>query len=261
MTDNVDVDPRECLYRTKPKSAIRRQMEKLIQSKKKKLIFFSKNEANNGSVVNRFRKPNETLEHSKMALDDKNDEDDLFTPKQLLDYIERMENILSLSDDEQKQSFTYQNLVDLHRYMQYLDDKYRDKFFYEFLDQFRVVQFPKRRGNESLDQRIRRLKTEAAAVEYNSMIANVSHCINGQAKKSGSKHKTPYSFREDIRMIRSTILATINAFMVIVATFFFIYYAIGYIRTDITTEHQVLFSFVSAMVVAIAEIYFLLRIV
>lgn len=253
MKPNVelDVDPRDCLYRPKVQST-RKQIEKLIKLKRSQWEPKVNHTSDGGGVVvNRFER---TLKQLQTSESTREDNGDLFPPKMQLEFAEKLETILAKSDNEQKQSFTHENLVEIHRYMQYLDEKYRGQFFFEFLDQFRIVQYPKKRGNESLDQRIRRLKYEAANKEYESMMANISPGLIG-------KQKSKYSYTGDFRAIRSTLIATANALMVIGATFLFFYFAVGLIRTDISTENQVLISFIAAMIVAIAELYFLLRIV
>lgn len=141
-------------------------------------------------------------------------------------------------------------------------DRFGAVYFFEFLEQnFRVARLPEKRKNPELDQRLRSLKVRAAAAEYQSMVSNVAtaRCANGGSQLTG---KTPkFSLSQELRNIRSTLLATLNAIMVVVATFAFFYLTVSYARPDYSTANVVLFSFGASMVVAAAELYFLIRII
>ncbi|KAH7645946.1 uncharacterized protein LOC124498886 [Dermatophagoides farinae] len=272
MFEDKSIDPRTCTYRLLASSKLRKQIDRLIRTKKLQfgLInpksdsvdfynqFHSASYSNNQNLVNR------TSRNSKKKVNDENvhtDEGDKEQSTIIIAKIEQIEVILHRADDEQKQTFTYNDLIELHRLLQHLDPSEHmnvaKEYFYEFLEgNFRVMQLPERRTNLSLDERLRKLRFKAASDEYDSMVHNVAHYVIGN-NRIGAR----FSMSQDFRQIRSTLLAAINAMMVIAATFFFFYVTIHYARPDFDTGKVVLYSFGASMVVAMAELYFLIRII
>ncbi|OTF81845.1 hypothetical protein BLA29_002734, partial [Euroglyphus maynei] len=206
-------------------------------------------------LVNRTNKNNKEVNDDKDVQENEDEEQ----RARIIAKMEQIEVILCRADDERKQTFTYNDLIELHRLLQHLDpSEHMDvakEYFYEFLESnFRVMQLPERRANLSLDERLRKLRFKAASNEYDSMVNNVAHYVNN---RFGAK----ISMSQDFRQIRSTLLAAINAMMVIGATFFFFYVTIHYARPDFDTGKVVLYSFGASMIVAMAELYFLIRII
>ena len=289
--ENKEIDPRDCQYKANPK--IRKQIEQVIRANKIKygLIggkqptddYAIRKSQTKSLVKNRFNKSatkkDDLLDDSnKENLADDNDElQNGFSNEKIVTFIEQLDLLMSL-EDEKKQPFGYQDLVKMHQLLQYLEDEedkdvdnkmkkdsttksFRSQYFFQFMeDHFRVIQ-PEKRKNAVLDERIRKLKYQAASKDYDTMTANVSRVFRGSGPvKSGSANSS-FTLSQELRNVRSTLIATGNAFMVIFATFAFFYIAFGYARPDATTANRVLFSFSASMVVAVAEIYFLIRII
>ena len=271
MFEDKTIDPRACTYRLLASSKLRKQIDRLIRTKRLKfglinpksdpIDFYSR--LNSTSSNNSENLVNRTDRNSKKEVNenDIHPDEDEEQRERIIAKMEQIEIILCRADDEQKQTFTYNDLVELHRLLQHLDPsenmELAREYFYEFLENnFRVMQLPERRTNLSLDERLRKLRFKAASDEYDSMVQNVAHYVIGN-NRFGAK----FSMSQDFRQLRSTLLATINAMMVIAATFFFFYVTIHYTRPDFDTGKVVLYSFGASMVVAMAELYFLIRII
>lgn len=291
--ENKEVDPRDCSYRANIK--IRKQIEKAIRADKIKYGLIpsrrAEDEASTGkpsstkaTVKNRFKKSETTkkdvLEENKENNKEEEEEDLLkadFGKERMIAFLEQLEELM-FQEDEHKQAFSYDDLVKMHQLLQYLEEdaekdgaekkastkgspasSFRSQYFFQFMeDNFKVIQ-PEKRKNAELDERLRKLKYKAASSDYDAMTANISRAFRSSGGKSGSGATGDFS--QELRNIRSTLIATANAFMVIVATFAFFYIAFGYARPDTTTASKVLFSFSASMVVAVAEVYFLIRII
>lgn len=287
--ENKEVDPRDCSYRANIK--IRKQIEKAIRADKIKYGLIpsrrAEDEAATGKtsatkVKNRFKKSEATKKDVMEENKENNTEEEGFLKadfgkERMIAFLEQLEKLM-FQEDEHKQAFSYDDLVKMHQLLQYLEEdaekegaekeasskgspasSFRSQYFFQFMeDNFKVIQ-PEKRKNAELDERLRKLKYRAASSDYDAMTANISRAFRGSGGKSGSGASGDFS--QDLRNIRSTLIATANAFMVIVATFAFFYIAFGYARPDTTTASKVLFSFSASMVVAVAEVYFLIRII
>ncbi|KAJ6225289.1 hypothetical protein RDWZM_003834 [Blomia tropicalis] len=270
--ENKEIDPRDCRY--KPNSKIRKQIDQIIRACKTRHNLYKPVEndayAKLTSVKNRAKK--KLVEESKekeQNLDDVKSRN--FSKEEIVNYLQQIDDILA-HEDEQKQAFSYGDLVKLHQLLQYLEGEtetytnkeprikkqsdmpFQNQYFFQFMENnFRVIQ-PEKRKNEILDQRLRKLRCKSASNEYQTMTANVSRAIRG----SGTSN---FSVGDEIRNIRPTLIATANALMVIIATFAFFYFCFAFARPDYSIANRVLFSFSASMVVAVAEIYFLIRII
>lgn len=263
MFEDKTVDPRECTYRLLASSKLRKQIERTIRAKRTEFGLIKPKSNSNSASHN-------LMNRSKQKCNKNNNEDESITDtdagntdyfkkmhqKLIISKMDEIEEILNRSDEDQKQTFTYDNLTRLHKLLQSLDDSetmdLAKEYFYVFLESnFRVKSYPEKRSNPALDERLRKLKFKAANNDYNSMISNVAQ----YAVKKG------FSVGHEFQNIRSTLLATINALMVIGATFVFFYFVIGYARPDYDIGKIVLYSFSASMIVALAEIYFLIRII
>lgn len=276
--ENKEIDPRDCQYRANSK--IRKQIEQVIRANKIKYGLFGEKADDDyrksSTVKNRFKSTKKDKSSENKENQDK-DTDLLggsFTKEQMVAFVEKLEALMSHEDDH-KEAFSYDDLVKLHQLLQYMEDDpdeaiqeekkskkvaptFRNQFFFQFMeDNFKVIQ-PEKRKNAVLDERIRKLKYQAARKDYDTMTSSVSRAFLGGGK-SGKSNDT--SISQELRNIRSTLIATANAFMVIVATFAFFYIALSYVRPDATIANRVLFSFSASMVVAVAEVYFLIRII
>lgn len=259
MFEDKTVDPRECTYRLLASSKLRKQIERLILAKRKEFgLIKTKSNSSNNSLVNRFQQKckKNTNENNETTVVSDMDYSKKLHQNLIISKMDEIEEILNRSDEDQKQTFTYDNLTRLHKLLQSLDDSetmdLAKEYFYVFLEtNFRVMNYPEKRSNPALDERLRKLKFKAANNDYNSMVSNVTQYIAGK----------DFTLGREFQNIRSTLLATINALMVIGATFVFFYFVIGYARPDYDIGKIVLYSFSASMIVALAEIYFLIRII
>ncbi|XP_067132481.1 transmembrane protein 199 [Centruroides vittatus] len=110
---------------------------------------------------------------------------------------------------------------------------------------------PKPKRNPELEARIQKLKAEQEEREYHEMTKNVSM----------SSFKKSSSFQSEIRTVRSQITAVLNGVLTVAGTFIFGFKAAEYLFSisDLITKFCVGFSL--AILVAVAELYFLIPIV
>ncbi|XP_015909374.1 transmembrane protein 199 [Parasteatoda tepidariorum] len=99
-----------------------------------------------------------------------------------------------------------------------------------------------------LEERITRLKAEQSNAEYNSMVRNLS-----------KPQRNNVSFRDDIRSVTSQIAAIVNFMFAVVGSFFFAYKAVEYALPEPNIPAQVMMGIITSTVVALADLYFLLR--
>ncbi|CAG2104692.1 unnamed protein product [Medioppia subpectinata] len=110
--------------------------------------------------------------------------------------------------------------------------------------------------NKELEDRLAELNCKQSNRDYNSMTSSVSVGPN-PAKQSAES----VSLGAEFRQMRPTLIATANAFLTIGGTFFFCYKAVEYSLPEPNISSQILSGLFGAMVVAVAEIYFLVRII
>lgn len=264
MFENEELDPRDCLYRLQPK--LRKQITQIIMDNKLELEPSSLDEQSlpesskqlPSSVVNRMKK------ELKLDDDESKSKESVAKPTQLHRYLTELDKLFNV-DEDKKQCYSYEDLSRMHQLLQYIDpDGFCNQFFYQFLeDHCRVVRLPEKRKNVELDARIRHLKYRAANNEYNSMTSNVAKIIkNGNKNRANANSiSSKFSLSEDMKAVRSSLMAIVNAFMVIVATFAFVYVGLGFMDSNYDMAKRVLYSFLASMMVAVAEVYFLIRII
>ncbi|GBN31056.1 hypothetical protein AVEN_218312-1 [Araneus ventricosus] len=102
--------------------------------------------------------------------------------------------------------------------------------------------------NPELEERISKLKAEQANAEYRSM-----------TKSLLPPDKSKSSLREDINTVSSQVIAIINFVLTVGGTFCFVYKAVEYALPHQNIPAQVLMALLSSIVVAVADIYFLLK--
>ncbi|PRD26333.1 UNVERIFIED_CONTAM: transmembrane protein [Trichonephila clavipes] len=103
-------------------------------------------------------------------------------------------------------------------------------------------------GNAELEERISKLKAEQANKEYKSMTQNLL-----------PREKTIESFREDIKSMQSQIIAVINFVLTVGGSFCFVYKAVEYALPQENIPAQTLMAVLASTVVAVADLYFLLK--
>ena len=289
MFKHEDTDPRDCRYKIQ-NNKLRKQIDQILRDSRKKNQYFKSNaddrSINNNSAATTNVRNRKQKSNNNNNLDDAGDLNILpdvnfstnnVKADKIKDYLDEIENILTSDEHD---TFSHSDLTRMHQLLQYLesdlrsqddlgdkDDKdlpaktfknkaiFMERFFFEFLENFKPLE-NEATGNEEYHARIRKLKVQHADREYSQMSSSVSRMIGNKGNKAGR-----FSLQEDIRSIRTTLLATMNAMMVIVAVFFFFYVAIGYSMPEVNVANKVLYSFAAAMISAIAEVYFLIRIV
>ncbi len=274
--DNKEIDPRDCQYRANSK--IRKQIEQVIRENKIRYGLFGEKSGHDddpyrksSSVKNRF-KPSKNNSNNENKENQEKDAELLsgaFGKEQMVTFLEQLEALM-FHEEEHKQAFSYNDLVKIHQLLQYMEKDpdveeekrskkstptFRNQFFFQFMeDNFKVIQ-PEKRKNAVLDERIRKLKYQAARKDYDTMTGSVSRAFLGGSKGSKS------SISQDIKNLRGTLVATLNSFMVIICTFAFVYFAVGYASPSTPTTGRIISGFSAAMVVGVAEIYFLIKLI
>ncbi|CAG2104690.1 unnamed protein product [Medioppia subpectinata] len=175
------------------------------------------------------------------------------TDKAVAEAVTQLKTLMD-TEDENKQQLSYDSLTEIHKCLQRIDTNY-ELYFYQLLDECRVV-LPQSRKNKELEDRLAELNCKQSNREYNSMTSSVSVGSN-PAKQSAES----VSFGAEFRQMRPTLIATANAFLTIGGTFFFCYKAVEYSLPEPNISSQILSGLFGALVVAMAEIYFLVRII
>ncbi|XP_054168143.1 uncharacterized protein LOC128965464 [Oppia nitens] len=157
------------------------------------------------------------------------------------------------TEDDNKQLITYDTLSSIHKYLQRIDSNY-DLFFYQFLDECKVI-LPQSRKNKELEERLIELNCKQSVKDYKSMTTSMGGISSD--KESASSFSLGYEFRQ----MRPTLIAVFNAFLTIGGTFIFVYKAVEYSLPEPHISTQVLSGLFGAMIVAVAEMYFLVRII
>lgn len=106
--------------------------------------------------------------------------------------------------------------------------------------------------NPELDARVERLKAEQAEREYKEMVKNVD--LNQRYTD-----RTNTSFLPDMKSIQGQIISILNVFLTILGAFVFGYKAVEYSIGTKDFTLQLTAGLICAFIVAIADIYFLLK--
>lgn len=171
---------------------------------------------------------------------------------------ELKENIISLLKEE---NLNYESLSRLHQYIQRADLDYNE-FFYQFVSRCQSIA-PAPRANKELERRLKYLKKVDSQRNYNkmtSMFNNNNNNYNETSTVTSSKEDKA-SHMSEIKQLRATTIAVINSFLVFLCTFIFCYKAVEYSMHIPHIPTQVLSGIAGSTIVAIAELYFLFRIV
>lgn len=178
---------------------------------------------------------------------------------------EETRNIINeiMDDDEtNKNLLDYNAIAKLHKYMQWADKKFTEPF-YMFKDKCKCI-IPKPRDNKILDIRLKHYQQKSSQALYNSMTASV----DGQVRRSltdnvkgNINNDTIGNTQKEFKDLYGSVVAVFNSFLVFICTFFFCYKALEYALPVPNYVAQVLFGILGSLVVAVAEIYFLMRVV
>ncbi|XP_029840996.2 transmembrane protein 199 [Ixodes scapularis] len=111
--------------------------------------------------------------------------------------------------------------------------------------------------NPELELRIQKLKAQQMNREYDRMTANVDRC----RKSVGTAAATSSAVGAEIREVKKQSLAVVNLLLSIGGTFAFFYKAVEYSLPEPHIAAQVLAGLFAAIVVAVAELYFVIKVI
>lgn len=106
--------------------------------------------------------------------------------------------------------------------------------------------------NQALEARVQRLKAEQMQREYNQMVSNVN---------LSTKDFIAAEAACDFRAVQKQLFAVINLVVTIGGTFVFFYKAVEYALPQPHISAQVLAGLFASLVVAVAELYFLVKVI
>lgn len=183
--------------------------------------------------------------------------------------------LLELMEQEEsnKNTMDYESLTQLHKYIQWADPDNMEPF-YMFIDSCRCIE-PKPRQNVQLQERIAKLGLKNSQVMYEEMVFSVDKIVgrvkdsrqdNDGSNLSNNLIDQDESSRElstmtEFKNLYGSAIAVFNSFLVIICTFLFCYKALEYSIPEPNVSYQAMFGLTGSLIVAIAEIYFLLRVV
>ncbi|KAH7976213.1 hypothetical protein HPB52_010093 [Rhipicephalus sanguineus] len=107
--------------------------------------------------------------------------------------------------------------------------------------------------NPELEARVQKLKAQQLNRDYDRMTSDVDVC---RARSS------PFSkVGDEVRQVKQQSWAVVNLLVTVGGTFAFFYKAVEYSLPDPHIPLQVLVGLVTSIVVAVAELYFLIRVI
>lgn len=196
-------------------------------------------------------------------------------------------------DEANKDTLTYDSLVELHKYIQRADKNYTNPF-YMFSDSCKCIK-PQPRQNKQLEERLQLLRLKNSQAVYDQMACSVDKRIEDKIEKiidgesnisfksnkrrSSDKNLSTFNIysnnnninnnngnnnqsrTSEFKRLNGSIMAVINSFLVFICTFIFCYKALEYSLPQPNIIAQTLFGIGGSTIVAIAELYFLIRVV
>jgi len=151
-------------------------------------------------------------------------------------------------EDSNKQLLDYDTLTEIHKRLQRLDETYT-MFFYQFLDDCKALA-PRGKDNAELEARLQKLRQMESVRSYKTMTSSVA----------SAKPDMVSDIRTDVQQLRPTLIAVGNSFLVIIGTFYFVFKAVEYASVNPNISVQVISGLIASTVVAIAELYFIMKI-
>ncbi|XP_015792299.1 transmembrane protein 199-like [Tetranychus urticae] len=164
--------------------------------------------------------------------------------------INRLKEIMDKEEGD-KQMVSYDDLSEIHKCLLKLDTSY-DLFFYQLLEETNVI-IPISNKKPELQARLIKLKCEAAAKEYKKMTDGV--CLVASNSKENKKN-----ISSEVKEIKSLITALINGVLVVLCSFYFIYKVVEYSLPKQDIPFQIIVALAASTVIAIAELYFFIRV-
>ncbi|XP_022246726.1 transmembrane protein 199-like isoform X2 [Limulus polyphemus] len=139
----------------------------------------------------------------------------------------------------------------LIKYFHQLNTEHEDKTYLHEMMEGCEVFLPKPEispRNPELEARIRRLQAEQAEREYQQMTHNVRQ-----------EEKTSMKLGSEVKVVQAQVMGVLNFVLSVAGTFVFGYKAVEYSLESPAVPVQVLIGITMASIVALAEIYFLLK--
>lgn len=163
------------------------------------------------------------------------------------------------TEESNKNTLNYESLVKLHKYLQRADPEYSDPF-YKFSSACKCIE-PKARENEKLDERLKELRLKSSQAMYDKMTSAVDRQVAKKLEQLNLNSPNEGTTVTEFKNLYGSVIAVFNSFLVYICTFIFCYKALEYSMVEPNVTLQVAFGFAGSLVVAIAEVYFLLRVV
>lgn len=162
--------------------------------------------------------------------------------------LKRLNKLMEI-EESKKNTFTYDNMEDLHKCLQRLNSDYV-YHFHDLMAQTTVI-VPSPRKNADLETRLKILRKRAADREYQEMAKGIKLIASNNPKG----HKI-----SEAKRTKTLLTALINGFLVVICSFFFTYKATEYTLSESDQTVQVLVATLATCIVAIAELYFFIRV-
>lgn len=166
-------------------------------------------------------------------------------------------------DESNKNTLVYDSLVKLHKYISRADQNYIEPF-YLFSQDCKCIQ-PKPRENKELEKRLKALRYKISQEMYDKMTSSVDRTcedrVERQADRCDNKNADDSSTISEFKNLYGSVVAVFNSFLVFICTFIFFFKAIEYALPNPNIVAQVACGLGASTVVAIAELYFLVRVI
>ncbi|XP_077496841.1 vacuolar ATPase assembly protein VMA12 [Amblyomma americanum] len=107
--------------------------------------------------------------------------------------------------------------------------------------------------NPELEARVQKLRAQQQNREYNRMTSDVDVCRSGSTPLS--------SLGAEVRQVKQQTWALVNLLVTVAGTFAFFYKAVEYSLPAPHVALQVLVGLFASIVVAVAELYFLIKVI
>lgn len=171
---------------------------------------------------------------------------------------DRLREVLD-EDEANKNTLSYESLTRLHKYLQRADEQYVETPFWLFKEACKCIK-PRERANKQLEARLKQLRLRESQLMYDKTARDVDKEIENKLTRSSQVRESSRP-GEEFRAFNGSVMAVINSFLVYICTFVFCYKALEYALMEPNIIGQVLFGLFGSTVVAIAELYFLARVI
>lgn len=173
------------------------------------------------------------------------------------DTIDHIKEVME-EEEANKNTLGYESLTTLHKYLQRADDTYVETPFWVFKDSCKCIK-PKPRVNEQLDRRLHQLRLKDSQNWYTQAAADVDKSIENKLLKSSQTSVA--NAGDEFRVFNGSVMAVVNSFLVYICAFIFCYKALEHALPEPNIVGQVVFGIVGSTIVAVAELYFLARVI